>query len=100
MRDPAHVWPAMLQQLLEAIGFESGFIAASWSTPTMGRGAIIGYDEPWIKRNHGRLLGAITAEELAGYVDRARRSRTSGRRIVAGRWRSSRRSWIPRALPK
>lgn len=73
MRDPAHIWPAMLQQLVDAIGFDSGYIAASWSTPTMGRGAIIGYDEPWMKRNHGRLLGEITKEELAGYVGRARR---------------------------
>ncbi|HEY0712757.1 MAG TPA: LuxR C-terminal-related transcriptional regulator [Polyangia bacterium] len=71
-RDPAVVWPAMLRMLEESVGFDSGYIAASWTTAMQGRGAIIGHDEPFMKRNLGRMLAQISPEELARYTDHAR----------------------------
>jgi DNA-binding CsgD family transcriptional regulator len=73
IRQPSILWPAMLEHLEEEIGFDSGYIAASWGTAMEGRGAIIGHAEPFLKRNLGRLLAEIAPEELAGYADRARR---------------------------
>jgi DNA-binding CsgD family transcriptional regulator len=74
VRDPAAVWPWMLQKMDELIGFDSGYMAASWTTVTDGRGAVVGHDEPFMKRNLGRMLAEIAPEELARYADRASRA--------------------------
>jgi DNA-binding CsgD family transcriptional regulator len=71
-RDPAVLWPSMLQELQHAIGFDSGYIAASWGTALEGRGAIAVHNEPFMKRNLGRLLAEISPREISLYTDCAR----------------------------
>lgn len=71
-REPAELWPRMLEKLQEVIGFDAGYIAATWGSALEGRGAVLEHDEPALKRNLGRYLAAITAEEVAQYTDRAR----------------------------
>jgi len=71
-REPAQLWPRMLEKLQEAIGFDAGYIAATWGSALEGRGAVLEHDEPTLKRNLGRYLAGITAEEVAQYTDRAR----------------------------
>jgi DNA-binding CsgD family transcriptional regulator len=66
------VWPAMLIRLQEAVGFDAGYIAASWGNATEGRGAVAEHDEPSLKRNLGRYLAEILPEEVALYADQAR----------------------------
>jgi DNA-binding CsgD family transcriptional regulator len=73
IRDPSVVWPWMLQRMDQVVGFDSGYMAASWTTVTDGRGAVVGHDEPFMKRNLGRMLAEIAPEELARYTDRASR---------------------------
>lgn len=70
--EPAQVWPAMLVRLQDAIGFDAGYIAASWGSATEGRGAVAEHDEPSLKRNLGRYLAEIAPEEVALYTDRTR----------------------------
>jgi DNA-binding CsgD family transcriptional regulator len=70
--DPAVLWPLMLMRLQEAIGFDAGYIGATWGNATEGRGAVAEHDEPFLKRNLGRYLAEITPEEVAQYTDRAR----------------------------
>lgn len=70
-QDPSVVWPAMLLRLQDAVGFDAGYIAASWGNATEGRGAIAEHDEPSLKRNLGRYLAEILPEEVARYADRA-----------------------------
>jgi DNA-binding CsgD family transcriptional regulator len=72
VRDPSEVWPSMLQELQRAIGFDAGYIAASWGNATEGRGAVAEHDEPFLKRNLGRFLAEIRPEEVALYADQAR----------------------------
>jgi|SRR6188768_302207 len=72
LQEPSAIWPAMLMRLQDAIGFEAGYIAASWGNATEGRGAIAEHDEPTLKRNLGRYLAEISPEEVAQYTDRAR----------------------------
>jgi len=72
LQEPSAIWPAMLMRLQDAIGFEAGYIAASWGNATEGRGAIAEHDEPALKRNLGRYLAEISQEEVAEYTDRAR----------------------------
>lgn len=71
-QDPAVIWPAMLMKLQDAVGFDAGYIAASWGNATEGRGAVAEHDEPSLKRNLGRYLAEIAPEEVALYTDRAR----------------------------
>ncbi len=72
VRDPSVAWPSMLQRLQEVVGFDAGYIAASWGNATEGRGAVANHDEPLLKRNLGRYLAEILPEEIALYADRAR----------------------------
>ncbi|HEX2674238.1 MAG TPA: helix-turn-helix transcriptional regulator [Polyangiaceae bacterium] len=72
LQEPSAIWPSMLMRLQDAIGFEAGYIAASWGNATEGRGAIAEHDEPSLKRNLGRYLAEISPEEVAQYTDRAR----------------------------
>lgn len=71
-RDPADLWPRMLEKLQEVIGFDAGYIAATWGSAIEGRGAVVEHDEPSLKRNLGRYLAEIRPEEVAQYTDRAR----------------------------
>ncbi|MGC4086728.1 MAG: helix-turn-helix transcriptional regulator [Polyangiaceae bacterium] len=71
-QEPSIIWPAMLIRLQDAIGFDAGYIAASWGNATEGRGAVAEHDEPSLKRNLGRYLAEIAPEEVAMYTDRAR----------------------------
>ena len=72
LQEPSVVWPAMLMRMQDAIGFDAGYIAASWGSATEGRGAVADHDEPWLKRNLGRYLAEISPDEVAQYTDRAR----------------------------
>lgn len=72
LQDPAVLWPMMLMRLQEAVGFEAGYIAASWGSATEGRGAVAEHDERSLKRNIGRYLAEIAPQEVAQYTDRAR----------------------------
>ncbi|MDX2019889.1 MAG: helix-turn-helix transcriptional regulator [Deltaproteobacteria bacterium] len=71
-QQPEQIWPLMLSTLQECIGFDAGYIAASWGSATEGRGAVAAHDEPFLKRNLGRYLAEILPEEIAQYADRAR----------------------------
>jgi len=71
-QEPSVVWPTMLMKLQDAVGFDAGYIAASWGNATEGRGAVAEHDEPSLKRNLGRYLAEISPEEVALYTDRAR----------------------------
>jgi DNA-binding CsgD family transcriptional regulator len=71
-RDPAVIWPEMLERLQQSVGFEAGYIAASWGTSLEGRGAVVGHDTNFLKHNLGRFLAQISGEEVAGYTNRAR----------------------------
>jgi DNA-binding CsgD family transcriptional regulator len=71
-REPAELWPRMLEKLQEVIGFDAGYIAATWGSAIEGRGAVLEHDEPMLKRNLGRYLAEIAVEEVAQYTDRAR----------------------------
>lgn len=72
-RDPAVLWPAMLQRLQAEIGFDSGYVAGSWGGAMDGRGAVVGHHEPTLKRNLDRFLEELAPEEVATYATRARR---------------------------
>ncbi len=72
VRDPSVAWPLMLERLQQTVGFDAGYIAASWGNATEGRGAIADHDEQFLKRNLGRFLAEILPEEVALYTDRAR----------------------------
>jgi DNA-binding CsgD family transcriptional regulator len=72
VRDPAVLWPEMLHLLHAAVGFDAGYIAASWGAAMEGHGAVIEHDEPFLKRNLGRLLAELHPHEVAAYTDRAR----------------------------
>lgn len=71
-REPAELWPKMLEKLQEVIGFDAGYIAATWGSAIEGRGAVLEHDEPTLKRNLGRYLAEISAEEVAQYTGHAR----------------------------
>lgn len=72
VRDPSVAWPLMLERLQQTVGFDAGYIAASWGNATEGRGAVADHDEPFLKRNLGRFLAEILPEEVALYTDHAR----------------------------
>ncbi len=69
--DPAAIWPAMLSRLQEAVGFDAGYIAASWGTASEGRGAVAEHDAVLLRQNLDRYLAEIHAAEVARYTDRA-----------------------------
>jgi DNA-binding CsgD family transcriptional regulator len=71
-QEPSMLWPMMLAKLQEAVGFDAGYIAASWGSAIEGRGAVAEHDEPFLKRNIGRYLAEISPEEVAKYTNRAR----------------------------
>lgn len=72
LQEPAEIWPQMLSTLQEVIGFDAGYIAASWGNATEGRGAVAEHDEPFLKRNLGRYLAEIAPSEIALYAERSR----------------------------
>lgn len=72
VREPAEIWPEMLQLLQDAVGFDAGYIAASWGAAMEGHGAVVEHDEPFLKRNLGRFLAELAPAEVASYTDRAR----------------------------
>jgi DNA-binding CsgD family transcriptional regulator len=74
-RDPAVLWPAMLRRVEQAVGFDAGYIAASFGASTEGRGAVLEHDAQFLKLNLGRFLAEISLEEIAQYTERARRHR-------------------------
>jgi DNA-binding CsgD family transcriptional regulator len=74
-RDPARIWPAMLQRVHQAVGFDAGYIAASFGASTDGRGAVLEHDAQFLKTNLGRLLSEITLEEVCLYTEHARNFR-------------------------
>lgn len=71
-RDPSSLWPSMLVRLQEVIGFDAGYIAATWATSFEGRAAVAEHDATFLKQNLGRYLAEIRPEEVAMYADRAR----------------------------
>ncbi|HVJ19796.1 MAG TPA: helix-turn-helix transcriptional regulator [Polyangiaceae bacterium] len=71
-RDPARLWPAMLRRVEQAVGFDAGYIAASFGPSTEGRGAVLEHDAQFLKLNLGRFLAEISLEEVARYTERAR----------------------------
>jgi DNA-binding CsgD family transcriptional regulator len=71
-REPARVWPAMLQRIEQAVGFDAGYIAASFGASTEGRGAVLEHDHLFLKQNLGRFLAEISLEEVSSYTERAR----------------------------
>lgn len=75
VREPAEMWPKMLLHLQDAIGFDAGYIAASWGAAMEGRGAVVEHDEPFLKLNLGRFLSELSPREVAHYTDRARTHR-------------------------
>lgn len=72
LREPSKVWPAMLEALQQVIGFDAGYIGASWRNAAEGRGAVADHDEPLLRKNLGRYLAEIRPEEVALYTDQAR----------------------------
>jgi DNA-binding CsgD family transcriptional regulator len=72
-RDLSIIWPAMLRRIESAVGFDAGYIAASFGASTDGRGAVLEHNEPFLKRNLGRFLIEISPGEIARYTDRAAR---------------------------
>jgi DNA-binding CsgD family transcriptional regulator len=71
-RDPAVIWPLVLQQIQHAIGFDAGYIAATWATCLDARGAVIEHDERALKQRLGHYLSEMAPSEVAAYTDRAR----------------------------
>lgn len=69
--DPAAIWPAMLSRLQQVVGFDAGYIAASWGTAAEGRGAVAEHDALLLRQNLDRYLAEIHEEEVARYTDRA-----------------------------
>lgn len=69
--DPAAIWPAMLSRLQEFIGFDAGYIAASWGTASEGRGAVAEHDAVFLRQHLDRYLAEIHADEVARYTDHA-----------------------------
>ena len=72
VRDPAELWPRMLRHLHHALGFDAGYIAATWGSAMEGRGAVLEHDEPFLKKNLGRFLAEISPSEVSAYTERAR----------------------------
>lgn len=72
VRDPAELWPDMLLLLQDMVGFDAGYIAASWGSCTEGRGAVVEHDAAFLKWNLGRLLAEISPREVAAYTNRSR----------------------------
>jgi DNA-binding CsgD family transcriptional regulator len=72
VRDPAELWPDMLLLLQDAVGFDAGYIAASWGSCTEGRGAVVEHDAAFLKLNLGRFLTELSPREVAAYTNRAR----------------------------
>lgn len=72
LREPWQIWPSMLARLQEFIGFDAGYIGASWRNSSEGRGAVADHDEPFLRKNLGRYLAEIHPEEVALYTDRSR----------------------------
>jgi len=72
LREPCTIWPAMLARLQESIGFDAGYIGASWRNASEGRGAVAEHNEPFLRKNLGRYLAEMRPEEVALYTDRAR----------------------------
>ena len=70
--DPAELWPRMLQHLQDAVGFDAGYIGATWGAAAEGRGAVLEHDEPSLKSSLGRLLAELAPGEVAAYTERAR----------------------------
>ena len=68
-QDPADIWPLMLLNLQAAVGFDGGYIGATWGNATEGRGAVVGHDEPFLKKNLGRYLAEYSPEEIALHTD-------------------------------
>ncbi|MGC4067965.1 MAG: helix-turn-helix transcriptional regulator [Polyangiaceae bacterium] len=62
----------MLDRLERSIGFDAGYIAASWGSTDEGRGAVADYDPLFLKKNIGRFLAEILPTEVAHYTERAR----------------------------
>jgi DNA-binding CsgD family transcriptional regulator len=69
---PSRLWPAILRELQQTIGFDLGHIGASWGGPSEHRGALVGHDSRVMKDNLGRFLEQLTVDEIATYSVRAR----------------------------
>jgi DNA-binding CsgD family transcriptional regulator len=61
----------MLCRLQEVVGFDAGYIAASWGNASEGRGAVAEHDARLLRQNLDRYLSQIHADEVALYTDRA-----------------------------
>ncbi len=72
-RRPSIVWPIMLRELERAVGFDGGFIAASWGAASEGRGAVLEHDAPWLMRRLGRFLAEYSKDEVGRHTDQCRR---------------------------
>ncbi len=71
VREPSEIWPDMLELLQETIGFDAGYIGATWGAAMEGRGAVVGHDEPFLKGNLGRFLAELSPREVAAYSGRS-----------------------------
>lgn len=71
--EPGVTWPCLMAALERAVGFDSGFIAATSGTAASSRGAIMGHDEVALRRGVGPYLSHITASEVSIYLNCASR---------------------------
>lgn len=71
--DPGVTWLRLMAAIERAVGFDSGFIAATSGTAASSRGAILGHDEVTLRRSVGPYLSHITPNEASTYLNCASR---------------------------
>jgi DNA-binding CsgD family transcriptional regulator len=69
--DPSTVWPEAVELIEREIGFDAGYMAATWGTCLEARGAVLEHDELALKTRLGLYLSEISTTEVAAYTDRA-----------------------------
>lgn len=70
---PAEFWSEAMALLSRAIGFDAGYVATTPGTARDAHGALIGYDETFLRTQIGRFVREFSPSEVAAYTDRARR---------------------------
>lgn len=70
---PALIWHETMELLARVVGFDAGYVATTSGDPRDAQGALIGYQETFLRTQIGRYLQEFSGPEVAAYTNRARR---------------------------
>jgi DNA-binding CsgD family transcriptional regulator len=71
VHDPSTLWPLMMEALERSVGFDAGYIAASWAESSDCRAAVLEHDPAYLEANIDRFLSEMSEAEVKTYAERA-----------------------------